>query len=455
MWNYLKKLYEEFMKHHSTFCYEHLSEGNDFPVWDRFLNYLNKIKEFIDIPELYEILDSSEGFLKIDDEKIMNIYEAHIQEILAMYNQILAKKSKILQYDLYHEVVLNSYGKSLVQYLYKYVKKEVRESIFYNSSKFNLSIVIEKYIDILPYKLDKHEKLTFIDEACNFYKKQFKPLLINEKLYKKYFNDKEKGKLINDLVEYIMNHLQQIFLKFNMEKDNNDMYVVSWIDTDGDLDSDKEKNYLYDFLLRNRFTLLRKIKYNKAISHEKWEDLVKDVIDKCDANYNIFVKIRDLVNAKNLGKKITRSNELLNNNDEVRYSTYINYDVTNDYVRTRPIIIIRDIKEIDHVFFGPLGTSHGDYVQNKLQADINSKGIQSDNYHMGYGYLLGNIAFVDEIGDELQIGFTLDEIINALKKDPRIKKIYTTPPNRYTGGIIKRLAKKYKNFRITKKIFYY
>ena len=65
-----------------------------------------------------------------------------------------------------------------------------------------------------------------------------------------------------------------------------------------------------------------------------------------------------------------------------------------------------------------------------------------DTGYVGYGYLLGNeIAFLDEVGDNFLSGYTFDDEIKICKNDPRIKKIYTTPPQRGKGGPITRLAK--------------
>ena len=128
----------------------------------------------------------------------------------------------------------------------------------------------------------------------------------------------------------------------------------------------------------------------------------------------LFMKIRDILIAKNMGIKNQRKNTLLNNDDDnlinVKNAINIDYDITNDAVRSKPFVIVKDTNNQDHIFFGPSGASHGYYIENKLLADAKAKNIEIDPYYMGYGYLLGNeIAFLDEIGDNFLIGYTFND----------------------------------------------
>ena len=102
----------------------------------------------------------------------------------------------------------------------------------------------------------------------------------------------------------------------------------------------------------------------------------------------------------------------------------IDFDITNDAVRDRPIIIVEDINtHQSHVLLGKEGQSHGMFVSLDLDNMCEKENIIMDMNKIGYGYLLGPIAFVDETPDGLQIGYTNEEVINILKADPRIKKI--------------------------------
>ena len=150
---------------------------------------------------------------------------------------------------------------------------------------------------------------------------------------------------------------------------------------------------------------------------------------------------------KNRKVRLKRSQDLLNLQDDdkigIKNSIIIDFDITNDAVRDRPIIIAEDINtHQSHVLLGKEGQSHGMFVSLDLDNMCEKENIIMDMNKIGYGYLLGPIAFVDETPDGLQIGYTNEEVINILKADPRIKKIYTTPPKRGKGGPITRLAKK-------------
>ena len=72
-------------------------------------------------------------------------------------------------------------------------------------------------------------------------------------------------------------------------------------------------------------------------------------------------------------------------------------------------------------------------------------GVKVRCKHLTFIKLLKNIAFVDEHGDNFQVGYTLEDEVNILKNDPRIKKVYTTPghphPNPGKPAPITRLAK--------------
>ena len=150
---------------------------------------------------------------------------------------------------------------------------------------------------------------------------------------------------------------------------------------------------------------------------------------------------------KNRKVRLKRSQDLLNLQDDdkigIKNSIIIDFDITNDAVRDRPIIIVEDINtHQSHVLLGKEGQSHGMFVSLDLDNMCEKENIIMDMNKIGYGYLLGPIAFVDETPDGLQIGYTNEEVINILKANPRIKKIYTTPPKRGKGGPITRLAKK-------------
>ena len=127
--------------------------------------------------------------------------------------------------------------------------------------------------------------------------------------------------------------------------------------------------------------------------------------------------------------------------NEIGDSTNIDYDVTNDYIKTRPIIIVQGVNSKNYIFFGKRNSSHGDYVTNYLRNDCKKLNITLNEYKMEYGYLLGKIAFIDKEFDELAKGYLFEEIVNILQNDPRIEKVYQTVSHPIpSNGKIKRLA---------------
>ena len=74
---------------------------------------------------------------------------------------------------------------------------------------------------------------------------------------------------------------------------------------------------------------------------------------------------------------------------------------------------------------------------------MKAKNIEPNKYKMGYDCLLGNsIAFADKQGDNFQFGYALEDEVNILENDPRIKKVYQTVSHPMPGDdYITRLAK--------------
>lgn len=439
LWNELKKIYMSFMNSRLKWSYEHIAQGSEIIIWQNFIDFLeHNIYRFVDNPLLYDLfIEEDDNDVSLNEDILNDIYDVYSYDFLSLYNQILRKKSKILQIDNYYEISLNSVGTQLIKSLYKYVKKNVKQA----KSILDLDKIIEANLDKIVYPFnDDEEKRVFVNRASKFYEEQFKSYFVNQSIAQLPLR---QNKIINKLVNYINNNLRKILLNLEINKDKSNMYESSWINSDGSLDSISihELLYLKNYLINNKQALLERVS-EKDVGDKEWNIICKKVIQKCNADNSILKKIYDFIQVKNFSLKMTRAKDLLTNDDEIGQETYIDYDITNDYVRTRPIIIIRDANsKKNYVFFGPLGTSHGNYVQNKLLADIAEKNITADNYYMGYGYLLGNIAFVDESGDELQVGYTFNDEVEILKNDPRIKKVYTTPGVRGSGGTIKRLAK--------------
>lgn len=398
----------------------------------RYINSQDKITTFI--PKL--LMDNDYKKIIIND-----------------LTQWLQKTYKLLCFSSHGQVELSPQTISFIHNrFYPYMRKAIRGII---ASLNNKPIKASSPDNIMDTYIIPALRDTKIVESLNM--SEIEDWLFMDYIVQKYHNiiisyinkyirrtDKNSN-LLDQLHKYIIPRLRKIFLKFNIGKDVNNMYAQSWIDTFGNLPHTKEYElkYLTEYLYNNYSTINQDLDL-PIPSYQTWRKLVDTyILSHAD---QLAPKIYDLLSAKNSQLKKERAIDLLNLNDDdkigVKDSTTIDYDITNDYVRNRPIIIVKDINtRQDYVFFGPAGSSHGFYVANKLAADCQAKNIQVDETYLGYGYLLGNIAFLDENPDNLLIGYTNAELLQILKNDPRIKKVYTTPPHRGQGGPITRLAK--------------
>ena len=281
-----------------------------------------------------------------------------------------------------------------------------------------------------------------IQKAYLKYKPEFKEYII------KYTESHSSESNINTIIfpkltKYINNNLKKIFLQFELKYDHNDpeMYSQSWLASDGSLNESYEQEYLKNWLVANKNIILQNINaFKLKISKNDWENIIDEYL--VEYYPELEYKIYDLISYKNDSTRKTRSNNLITLVDEIGESTKINYDPTDDHIRSKPIVIIKDKNtKQDYVMFGPKGSSHGYYIQNYLFDELANKNIDSDSAYMGYGYLLDKIAFVDEFGDGYQFGYTNEQIIDILKKDPRIVKVYQTASHPMPGGgLVKRLA---------------
>ena len=256
-----------------------------------------------------------------------------------------------------------------------------------------------------------------------------------KKLYTKELNIDEK-QILEQINNFVKQNIYKLFSKARLKTDENNTFYQSWLDPYGNLDG-TEQDVLKHILLDNSKQLCNDLNIDKVY--------IDELIDKYIQIYGSSweQKIYDLISVKNTKQKKERSLDLLSKDDSIGSETKIDYDITADHVRTKPIIIIQDANtKENYVMFGPNGSSHGFYIQNKLLSDAQAKNINIDPYKMGYGYLLGSIAFIDKNPDNNQFGFTNDEILNIIKNDPRINKVYQTSSHPMPGGgMIKRLAK--------------
>lgn len=371
-----------------------------------------------------------------------NIVDLYKKDIIEQLN----KKLSIVAINNEYKFIMDTNKiKKIYTALYLEIKQYIRNNIkkIYNATDDHVSE--EFHIKLLcDLKDKKWNTLSSLSptEADFMIQKVYDDI---ESYFENYIKNRTdltlNDKLFFDLGEYLNQNLRKIFLNFDLQKDDeNNIYYHSWTDDD----DGTESQYLIDYLIDNKNEILQEMNYTD-VTDELWHKIIHSYI------YMKYVdltnKIRSYIGVKNDGVRNSRANDLLALNDDdkigIRNSTSIDYDITNDYVRTRPLIIINDENtDKDYVFFGPKGSAHSTYVENKLQDDMRIKNVTPNKYKIGYGYLLGSsIAFVDEQGDNFQVGYTLEDEVNILKNDPRIKKVYTTPGKGKLGGPITRLAK--------------
>ena len=313
-------------------------------------------------------------------------------------------------------------------------KKLIKELYNCNSSYYKiLTPYIKKIINNKIPNLTKIEYNVLIEYAIELYQP-----LIKASIKKSINNilEPNKKEIFSIIDKYITKNIYQLFSSVNLLKDQSNSYLQSWLSPTGELNDKFELNILKSILKNNRKQI------EKLIGNDSD---YKDIIDTYILLYgNKWIrKIYDLLSAKNLKLKTWRGKSLLELHDEIGDETSIDYDITADHIRNRPLIIVHDDNtNKDFVMFGPRGASHGSYIRNKLLADAAEQNIKVNAYKMGYGYLLGKIAFVDEKPDENQFGYNDEEIVDILKNDPRIEKVYLTGGHPHKpGDKIKRLAK--------------
>ena len=117
----------------------------------------------------------------------------------------------------------------------------------------------------------------------------------------------------------------------------------------------------------------------------------------------------------------------LDNDDKIgQYYGEIDYDPHDVDKRDAPIVIYRDLNNIDHVLIGRFGQNHIDIYPNEYNKD-----------YMSECYYYKPCAFIEKITIK---GYSIDEVTRILINDPRIKKVYLAPGH-LTNSKLKRLAK--------------
>ena len=276
-------------------------------------------------------------------------------------------------------------------------------------------------------------------------KKNLKERLFSLDIFKSLLNNEQYDKLLPyifpKLREYIEQNFRQICKTLELKRYEYDLqsYESSWND---DITSLKtEQAYLKAWLRKYGMNVIEYVLRRKMDPEDLQEAVrlakehIYTLIDQfVESNNDIVVRIREYILNKNKPVRRQRAQNLLNADDDALIrrpnAIEINYDVSDDIIRDKPILIVRGKNDNkDYIFIGNTGDSHSRLLQTKVNIPI------LDNYWC-QAYLLGYIAFVDE---DNFIQYTQDEVINLLKNHPQIKKIYTIPNGEHRST---RLAKK-------------
>lgn len=265
-------------------------------------------------------------------------------------------------------------------------------------------------IDINEYRNNKQYKynlenilLSFIEDN----KKQFKNII--QKIINERSKDINLEQIYSRLSKLICGHIYQLIPK-----------IINNIKTKYDIRS-KLIDLINSFIIDDKFC---KENFNVSLSNILSLSPTINLILDNDFNEleNYVLDIYDQLHIKDRNKYLLE----LDNYDKIgQYYGEINYNPHNISLRNGPIVVYRDKNGKDHILIGNYGDFHHELILKN-----------HDNKYYGRGYWYKPCAFIDYKG---QIGYTTNELVNILKNDSRIKKVYLAPDGAQ-GGKLKRLA---------------
>lgn len=267
-------------------------------------------------------------------------------------------------------------------------------------------------IDINEYRNNKQYQYNLEDILLSFVednKKQFKNII--QKIIDERSKDINLEQIYPRLSKLICGHIYQLIPK-----------IINNIKTKYDIKF-KLIDLINAFIVDDKFC---KENFNLSLNNILSLSPTINLILKNDFNelYNYVLDIYDQLHIKDKNKYLLE----LDNDDKIdQYYGEINYDPHNVSFRDGPIVIYRDKNNKDHVLIG----NYCDFHHELILKNHNNK-------YYGRGYWYKPCVFIDYKG---QIGYTIDELVNILKNDSRIKKVYLAPDGAH-GGKLKRLAVK-------------
>lgn len=168
---------------------------------------------------------------------------------------------------------------------------------------------------------------------------------------------------------------------------------------------------------------------NQLIDHETYLSL----INHCNEIIDQFFEYNDYKYTTSLGRYLFE----LDNDDKIgKLYGRISYNPQDEGLRSGPIVIYKDLNtQKNEVLIGKFGEYHRDIMPVDLfdKVAVNNAG----GCYISYCYFYSPYcAYIEEYNG----AFRESEVIDTLKNDPRIKKVYLSPGRR--GGNLRRLAKK-------------
>ena len=444
-------------------------------ITDNNVNFMNKLKNKIKQADIYNTLielypDREEIFNKYRTEgenpAIRRINEAFYEHALNSFKsdakrimtkikaKSLSTEDRRLLQDTFDEEVRNIRSKNP-----KATKTEIEQVL---KTKF---IELFDRLSIIQYTDNAED--AYYDFALKYVKDYVDS--INEDLTTERDVEKSRFELLRQVHAYVKENLQQILPKIKFRVQQNGTIEFSWSDSGQKNDGNQVFRYiitnpsgLYNYLGMNESEFLAKTKmnirqyFNKYTTNDfrmRWED--------------IHLRTRQYIIQLNQRVLSERNDMLLNNDDKpsnldvfngvddkdienvitsLDQAAEIDFNPSLDCDRSKPIIIAV-LKEENK--FTPVvlyGDAHSDIINRNL--DLLSKSAyqlpnEDKSYeHVGYAYLVGNVAFIDiRRGNFIPI----DRVVNILKNEQDIEKVYTCLYDNMNDGDIQpiyRLAKR-------------
>lgn len=348
---------------------------------------------------------------------------------LELKNTLIEGIKDFIEYDLINYIDINntSIDDIVVIICDEYTPDVLIDLFFMDTNKFTLSL--------------KAEIQAFANEIINDYViNNYSKIIVS--LHK---NDKNKQYIYGQLlIEYLYKNLDNLLPRIKFKQENNGTYHFSWLDMGKG--SRDDANAVFEFIKKDN-TFKQSFLTTNNISEKQlkiiWPSFVDFVQTKL-YNEELQLKVRQYIVNLNDDILNQRSEKLINSGTETGAEYEIDFSPENDHERSKPIIVAKEFLDDgttkNHVFFGEKGWNHGSVIR-KYSNFLNTKCLNELNSPViSCAYLVGEVAFADP--DRMYNGFdTIEEVINTLKQDPHIKKVYNLPP-KPTGGNVTRLAKK-------------